>query len=162
LVQHNLERVRKKGAKKAVFACPSCYQMWQNTIPEVEIAHASEFLMDLVKSGRVPFKTLDLTVTYHVLAISGGGRGVFDAPREVIRPFLGFRLVELPRNRRTASVVAEAESLEMMDPKLSSEIAKRKIDEAPGTGAKAIVTSCQQCVRTYGRPTLRGTRWRST
>jgi heterodisulfide reductase subunit D len=36
----------------------------------------------------------------------------------------------------------------MMDPKLSSEIAKRKIDEALGTGAQAIVTSCQQCVRT--------------
>jgi heterodisulfide reductase subunit D len=36
----------------------------------------------------------------------------------------------------------------MMDPKLSSEIAKRKIEEALGTGAKAIATSCQQCVRT--------------
>jgi heterodisulfide reductase subunit D len=36
----------------------------------------------------------------------------------------------------------------MIDAKLSSEIAKRKIEEALGTGAKAVISSCQQCVRT--------------
>ena len=36
----------------------------------------------------------------------------------------------------------------MMDAGLSSEIAKRKIEEILSTGAQAVVTSCQQCVRT--------------
>ena len=27
-MQHNLERVRKKGAKSVIFACPSCYHTW--------------------------------------------------------------------------------------------------------------------------------------
>jgi heterodisulfide reductase subunit D len=36
----------------------------------------------------------------------------------------------------------------MIDANLSSEIAKRKIDEVISTGAQAVVTSCQQCVRT--------------
>jgi heterodisulfide reductase subunit D len=36
----------------------------------------------------------------------------------------------------------------MMDARLSSEIAKKKIEEVLSTGAKAVVTSCQQCVRT--------------
>ena len=31
---------------------------------------------------------------------------------------------------------------------LSAEIAKRKIEEVLATGAQAVVTSCQQCVRT--------------
>ncbi|MBW1732298.1 MAG: (Fe-S)-binding protein, partial [Deltaproteobacteria bacterium] len=39
-------------------------------------------------------------------------------------------------------------NLEMIDAKLSSEIAKRKIEEVLSTGADAVVTSCQQCVRT--------------
>ncbi len=34
------------------------------------------------------------------------------------------------------------------DGELSAEIAKRKVEEALSTGAQAIVTSCQQCVRT--------------
>jgi heterodisulfide reductase subunit D len=36
----------------------------------------------------------------------------------------------------------------MIDPGLAAEIAKRKIDEALTTGAQAVVTACQQCVRT--------------
>ena len=36
----------------------------------------------------------------------------------------------------------------MIDAKLSAEIAKRKIQEVLSTGAQAVVTSCQQCVRT--------------
>ena len=36
----------------------------------------------------------------------------------------------------------------MIDASLSAEIAKAKIDEVLSTGAQAVVTSCQQCVRT--------------
>jgi len=36
----------------------------------------------------------------------------------------------------------------MVDAQLAAEIAKRKVEEALATGAQAIVTSCQQCVRT--------------
>ena len=39
-------------------------------------------------------------------------------------------------------------NLEMIDSKLSGEIAKAKIDEVTATEAKAVVTACQQCVRT--------------
>ncbi len=36
----------------------------------------------------------------------------------------------------------------MVDAKLSAGIAKRKIEEVLSTGAEAVVTACQQCVRT--------------
>ena len=36
----------------------------------------------------------------------------------------------------------------MIDAELSAEIAKQKIEEVMRTGAEAVVTSCQQCVRT--------------
>jgi len=36
----------------------------------------------------------------------------------------------------------------LTDSKLSSEIAREKIEEVISTGALAVVTSCQQCVRT--------------
>ena len=35
----------------------------------------------------------------------------------------------------------------MVDAKLAAEIGKRKIEEILSTGADAVVTSCQQCVR---------------
>jgi len=148
-VEHNLRAVREKGAKKAIFACPSCYQMWREHYPrEIEIAHASEFLTELVKKNRVPMKPLDITVTYHDPCDLGRGARVFEAPREVIRSIPGIRFVELPRNRENCQCCGGGGNLEMMDAQLSSEIAKKKIDEVLSTGAQAVVTSCQQCVRT--------------
>ncbi|HDZ24128.1 MAG TPA: (Fe-S)-binding protein [Desulfobacteraceae bacterium] len=147
---HNIRAVKEKGAKKIVFACPSCYQMWREYYrPEgIEIHHASQFLIDLVKQGRVPLKELDMTVTYHDPCDLGRGAHVYDEPREVIRAIPGITFVELPHNREECRCCGGGGNLEMVDAKLSAEIAKAKIDEILSTGAQAVITSCQQCVRT--------------
>ncbi len=146
---HNLEAIRKKQAKEIIFACPSCYQMWREYYPkEFKISHATQYFMKLVRENRVPLKALDLTVTYHDPCDLGRGARVFEEPREVIRAIPGVKFVELPRNRENCQCCGGGGNLEMIDSTLSSEIAKQKIDEVLGTGAEAIVTSCQQCVRT--------------
>jgi heterodisulfide reductase subunit D len=147
--EHNMKAVRVKRAKKVVFACPSCYQAWREHYPPgIEIAHASEFLLDLLREGRVPMKDTPLTVTYHDPCDLGRGARVFDAPREAIRSIPGVRLVELPRNREDCQCCGGGGNLEMLDAALATEIAKRKLEEVVATGAQAVVTSCQQCVRT--------------
>ena len=148
-VEHNMEAVHKRGAKKVVFACPSCYQVWREHYPrEVEMVHASQYLMELVQGKFVPLKKLDLTVTYHDPCDLGRGSRVFDAPREVIRSIPGVRLKELPRNRENCRCCGGGGNLEMIDATLSAKIAGEKIEEVLATGAQAVVTSCQQCVRT--------------
>jgi heterodisulfide reductase subunit D len=148
-IDHNVEAVREKGAKRAIFACPSCYQMWREHYPHAfDISHASQFLMRLVKDNRVPLQELSLKVTYHDPCDLGRGGRVFDEPREVIRSIPGVRFVELPRNRENCQCCGGGGNLEMIDANLSAEIAKRKIEEVLRTGAEAVVTSCQQCVRT--------------
>jgi len=148
--EHNIQAVREKGAGKIVFACPSCYQMWHEYYRPagIEIYHASQFLADLVRKGRVPLKELDMTVTYHDPCDLGRGARVYEDPREVIRSIPGIAFVELPRNREDCRCCGGGGNLEMVDAKLSAEIAKAKIDEILSTGAQAVVTSCQQCVRT--------------
>ena len=147
--EHNLEAVREKEAKKVIFACPSCYQMWREHYPsEIEIHHASQFLTELVREDRIPFQELPLTVTYHDPCDLGRGAKVYDAPREAIRSIPGVKLVELPRNRENCRCCGGGGNLEMIDAELSAEIAKQKIEEVLSTGAQAVVTSCQQCVRT--------------
>ncbi|MBU2498846.1 MAG: (Fe-S)-binding protein, partial [Proteobacteria bacterium] len=147
-VEHNVDAVREKGATRVILACPSCYQMWREHYPpEVEISHASQFLIELVKKDQVPLRDLELTVTYHDPCDLGRGARVFDEPRALIRAISGVRLVELPRNREMCRCCGGGGNLEMIDPKLSLEITKEKIDEVLSTGAQAVITSCQQCVR---------------
>jgi len=149
LIANNVGAVKAKGAKQVIFACPSCYRMWQEYYPrEFEITHVTEFLWGLIKSGRLLLQGLDLTVTYHDPCDLGRGSGEYDAPRDIIRSIPGIRFVELTNNRENCKCCGGGGNLEMIDSGLSADIAKAKIDEVLHTGAEAVVTACQQCVRT--------------
>ena len=93
-------------------------------------------------------KELPLTVTYHDPCDLGRGGRVFEEPREVIRAIPGVTLVELPHHREGCRCCGGGGNLEMVDAELSSAIASRKMAEIVSTGAQAVVTTCQQCVRT--------------
>lgn len=149
LIENNVNAVKARGAKQVVFACPSCYRMWhEHYPPRVGIAHVTEFLSGLVGSGRLKLHELDLTVTYHDPCDLGRGAGQYDAPRQILRAIPGVRLVELAACRGECSCCGGGGNLEMIDAGLSARIAGNKIEEVRATGAQAVVTACQQCVRT--------------
>ncbi len=156
LIANNVRAIKAKEAKKVVFACPSCYRMWQEHYPhEFEITHITEFLNELIQSGSLALKELDLTVTFHDPCDLGRGAGVYDAPRDIIRSIPGIRFVELSNNRENCNCCGGGGNLEMIDAKLSADIARNKIEEVKATGAQAVVTACQQCVRTMTTYTRR-------
>ncbi len=66
----------------------------------------------------------------------------------MIQSIPGVKLVELSENREACRCCGGGGNLEMIDAELSKEIAKQKIEEVIQTGAQAVVTACQQCVRT--------------
>jgi heterodisulfide reductase subunit D len=149
LIEHNIEAVRAKGARTVVFACPSCFQMWREHYPhEFEIYHVTQYLNQLIKNRQLPLNRVDLRVTYHDPCDLGRGSREYDAPREVIRAIPGVQLVEMSHHRENCLCCGGGGNLEMIDSKLSGKIAKAKVDEALETGAQAVVTACQQCVRT--------------
>jgi heterodisulfide reductase subunit D len=93
-------------------------------------------------------QAVPLTVTYHDPCDLGRGARVFEAPRALIRAVPGVELVEMAHHRENCRCCGGGGNLEMVSPELSSAIARDKIGEALQTGAQAIVTSCQQCLRT--------------
>lgn len=149
LIDHNIKAVQAKDADTVVFACPSCYQMWREHYPpEFELYHVTQYLNELILTQRLSLKELDMTVTFHDPCDLGRGSKEFDAPRDVIRSIPGVNLVELEHNRENCLCCGGGGNLEMVDAKLSGEIAGAKIEEVRNTGADAVITACQQCVRT--------------
>jgi heterodisulfide reductase subunit D len=149
LIEHNIEAVKAKGARKVVFACPSCFQMWREYYPHnFEIFHVTQYIHQLITSGQLALTELDLTVTYHDPCDLGRGSREYDAPRRVIDAIPGVELIEMAHNRESCLCCGGGGNLEMIDKKLSGKIAKAKIDEVTATGAAAVITACQQCVRT--------------
>ena len=125
LMDHNIQAVREKGAKKVVFSCPSCYQMWHEHYPEeFEIYHVTQFVNELITSGQLVLNNLSLTVAYHDPCDLGRGSQEYNAPRQVIRSIPGVKLVELAHNRENSLCCGGGGNLEMIDAGLSSDIAR--------------------------------------
>jgi len=155
VIRHNTEVAKSLGIKRMVMTCPSCYHAWHHAYPEVvgdlgfEVVHATQMLAEMLDEGRLQLKEgRNMTVTYHDPCDLGRAERVFDAPRELIRSIPGVDLVELDQNRENCQCCGGGGNLEMIDADLSAEIARQKIEEVLSTGAQAVVTSCQQCVRT--------------
>jgi Fe-S oxidoreductase len=156
-MRHNLEAVRAMEAKTIVTTCPSCYHYWKHTYPvalgeelNIEVLHATELVADLLEAGRLPLREdmREQVVTYHDPCDLGRKSGVFDAPRRILAHIPNVTLVEMPRNREGSHCCGGGGNLESFDQELSAAIAARRIRQAAETGAKTVISACQQCERT--------------
>ena len=153
---HNIEKVKAMGAKTVVCGCPSCYHVWENLYPRFssewelpfEVVHSTDYFLKLLKEERIPLHSLEAIATYHDPCDLGRASGVYEAPRAVLRSIPGVELVEMENNRDQCKCCGGGGNLEMVDPELSAALAQEKIKQIQATGAEAVITSCQQCVRT--------------
>lgn len=154
-MRHNLEAVRRTGARRLVATCPSCYHTWKHDYLRVlgeplgfEVLHMTELLAELLADGRIPLKPLEETVTYHDPCDLGRTSGVYEAPRQVIRAIPGVTLVEMEHHHQYSLCCGGGGDVEMTDKELAAAVARRRINEAQATGAKVLLSACQQCKRT--------------
>lgn len=155
LAQENLNLVRALGARTLVMTCPTCYRTWKRVYPEllgeplgVEVLHATEELVRLVKERRLVFKPVEGRVTYHDPCDLGRNGGLYDPPRLLIEAAPSVELVEMADSRGDAQCCGGGGNLESVDPELAAAIADRRLVQALDTGASTLITACQQCRRT--------------
>jgi heterodisulfide reductase subunit D len=149
MIQHNMEKVKEKGAERVVFACPSCYHTWEERFhAEIEIFHSTQFIKKLIDEGKISFKKKAMKVTYHDPCDLGRASGIYEAPRDILKAIPGVELVEMEGNRDQCKCCGGGGDLEMINPDLSAALAQAKIEEIKATGAEAVISACQQCIRT--------------
>ncbi len=100
----NVQTLNDLGVKKIVTTCPHCFNTIRNEYPDFggryEVVHHSEFLLELVRAGRIkPQTRVDGTVVFHDSCYLGRYNDIYDAPRELLRAIPGLTLVEAPESR---------------------------------------------------------------
>lgn len=150
LVEHNLSEVKRLGASRIVATCPSCFYTWTNYYPagDIKVMHASQYLAELIESGRLRLREMKQRVTYHDPCDLGRKSQEYDAPRRILNAIPGLELVEMPNNRANAVCCGGGGNQESLNPSLSAAVADGRLSEAMSTEAQIIVSSCQQCERT--------------
>jgi heterodisulfide reductase subunit D len=154
LARHNVRQVRRIGAQRVIFTCPSCYYAWSHLYPEVadvsgiQLQHATEFLTGLLAGERLTLGPVEEIVTYHDPCDLGRKSGVYDAPREVLTHIPGLELREMATSRENALCCGGGGDVEISDPTVSTRVAGRRLAQVQATGAQYVVSACQQCKRT--------------
>jgi heterodisulfide reductase subunit D len=147
LEKENFERFKALGVKKIVTACPGCYTTLKKSAEklgsDIEIVHITQEIAELVKSGDLEVKRSSEKMTYHDPCHLGRLGGIFDEPREIVKAVSSF--VEMPNHGYESRCCGAGAGLQSAFPKLSRELAAKKVDEAKGTGATTLVTCCPFC-----------------
>ncbi len=155
LMAHNVDRAKSLGIKRLVVTCPSCYHTWKHLYPlfnsgpmDFEILHASEFLAGLLEDGHLRLRGLGETVTYHDPCDLGRKSGVYDAPRFVIEGIPDLTFVEMDAHGPNAMCCGGGGDVQVSYESVTAAVAARRVHQARKTGARTLLSACQQCKRT--------------
>jgi Fe-S oxidoreductase len=86
LIQQNKRKIMDSGANTLVTSCPICYRVFREEYKlEIRILHHTQYLLELIKKGKVPLQAYFRKVAYHDPCDLGRGSGIFNEPRELLR-----------------------------------------------------------------------------
>ena len=147
LERENFDKFKALGIKKIVTACPGCYTTLKRSAErlgeDIQVVHVTQEVADLVRSGDLKVRKSSEKMTYHDPCHLGRLGGIFEEPREIVKAVSEF--VEMGNKGYESRCCGAGAGLQSAFPKLSRELATRKIEEAQQTGATTLVTCCPFC-----------------
>ena len=150
MAMENIETLNGAGVKKIVATCPHCLHTIKNEYPqfggEYEVVHHTEFINDLIGSGKIELNGNKLdSVTFHDPCYLGRHNGVYDAPREVLTE-LSVSMPEMEHNHNM-SFCCGAGGAQMWkeEEEGSAAVNATRYAEAEATGAETIAVGCPFC-----------------
>lgn len=154
MMQYNTELFRKHGITTLVTSCPICLKVFREdyALDGIEVLHHSEYILRLMRAGRLQVKHGATRYTYHDPCELGRGSGIYDEPRAVIEA-VG-ELLEPAQTRENALCCGSSVANLAISDGQQLQIARSVTGELEATGAEVIVTACPLCKKAL----VRGTR----
>ncbi|MBU0567399.1 hydrogenase iron-sulfur subunit [bacterium] len=149
LAEYNLELIRASGAKKVVFSCPECFQVFNKDYREhfgelgFEVVHIVELLSEKLNSNSLALKKNDRKVTFQDSCRLGRFAGLYEEPRNIIKAITGTELVEMIDNRSNSLCCGSTGWTNCF--KCAKKTQIERLGEAKDTGAQTLITTCPKC-----------------
>ncbi len=151
LIDTNTKMILESGAKRLLVNCPICYKVFKEDyqLPGVEVLHHSEYILDLVKQGRLDVNPSDLRAVYHDPCELGRGSHIYEQPRELLNTAL--TLVPMAREREKALCCGGSLANTKISMAERDVLAGKAMEEFATYAPDLVVTSCPLCKKTFAK-----------
>lgn len=142
-----LKYLKDNGIEEIITACPGCYttikEKLEKSKSDIKVTHITQVLVELLEKHKLTVKKMLGKVTYHDPCHLGRLEGIVDEPREILRQIAEFK--EMEDYGYESNCCGAGGGVRAAYPELSSEIGKKRLEEARATGAEVLVSSCPFC-----------------
>jgi Fe-S oxidoreductase len=150
MAKQNVEKFNETKVQKIITQCPHCFNTFRNEYPDYggnyEVLHHAQLLAELVGEEKLkPTVPLDLDVTYHDPCYLARHNDVLNDPRRVITA-TGARQTEMHRCGKRTFCCGAGGARFFMEETEGKRINVERIEEALGTDADIVGTSCPFCL----------------
>jgi Fe-S oxidoreductase/nitrate reductase gamma subunit len=152
LAQENIATFDRYGVKKILTSCPHCFNTLRNEYPQLggnyQVIHHSEFLQELVASGRLrPEATALGKVVFHDPCYLGRYNQVYGAPRQLLDSVPNSQRAEVPNwSARNALCCGGGGGFSFMEEKTGTRMSHNRSRQLVSTGADTVAVGCPFCM----------------
>jgi Fe-S oxidoreductase/nitrate reductase gamma subunit len=149
LALQNIATLNEAGVTRIITQCPHCFNTLANEYPQFgghyQVLHHSQFLMDLIKQGKLKPAKAGGKVVFHDPCYLGRHNGEYDAPRRLLKA-AGSKVAEMGRTRQRSFCCGAGGAQMWMEEHTGKKISVERTEEALATGAPTIATGCPFCL----------------
>ncbi len=150
LIEFNKTLIRQTRAKLLVTSCPICYKVFREeyNLP-IRIQHHSQFILELVREGKIALQSQHRKVVYHDPCDLARGGGVYDAPRALLSKISDL----IPSEKECADALCCGGSLGLMNASVQEKdmVTRNALESLLANKPDILATACPLCKKTFSK-----------
>ena len=151
MAEENIATLNNYKVKKIIAACPHCLNTLKHEYPQMggnyEVIHHTEFIDQLVKSGKVTLtKSFGGSLTYHDPCYLGRYNSIYDQPRSILNSISKDGLKELDRHGNESFCCGAGGGRMWMEETIGKRINVERAEEIVDQNVANVAVSCPFCL----------------